>query len=62
MFNSRPNSRPYMDFQAGIEAAGKAARRNDGTHYGTLGSVGNDIQEKWVRDILIQLKEDGLTP
>ena len=62
VFNSRPSSHDYMDFQAGIDAAGKAGRRNDGTHYGTLGEVGKEIQEKWVRDILLQVKADGLTP
>jgi len=57
VFNSRPSHHPYMDFAQGIETAGKKAKRNDGTHYGTLGAHGKTIQEQWVDDILVQVKE-----
>jgi hypothetical protein len=59
VFNSRPSQHPYMDFANAIETAGKRAKRNDGTHYGTLGPHGKTIQEQWVNDILIQVK--GMT-
>ena len=50
---------PNLDFAKAIEDAGKRGKRNDGTHYGTLGPHGKTIQEQWVSDILIQVK--GMT-
>ena len=57
VFNSRPSHHPYMDYAKAIEAAGKKGKRNDGTHYGTLGATGKQIEEQWVQDILLQLEQ-----
>ena len=62
VFNSRPAHHPYMDFAKAIETAGKRAKRNDGTHYGTLGPYGKTIQEQWVADILMQVKAMTASP
>lgn len=58
VFNSRPAHRPYMDYAQGVVDSGKKASSVDGTHYGSLGAKGKEIQEKWVEDILLYMDSE----
>lgn len=64
VFDSGPTARPYLDYEAAVAAAGRAARHQDGIHYDRLGHTGRARLARWAREVAGEaadvLDEDGL--